>query len=628
MFLEQIHSPKDLSALSPRQMATLAREIREFLVENVAKTGGHLGPNLGVVELTIALHRVFDSPQDTIIWDTGHQSYVHKILTGRHDFTKLRQEGGLSGYPSRAESEYDVVENSHASTALSWADGLSRARQLTSDPSRVVAVIGDGAMTGGMAWEALNNIAEDKERPLVIVLNDNGRSYAPTVGGIVRRLDPVRRLDALRVNREYEQFLNWGKRTLHGAGLPGQLTYDALHGLKKGLKDVFFDAGIFDSLGLKYIGPVDGHHIGSLIEAFQMAKKFGGPVVVHAITEKGRGYKPAESHVPDRFHAVGRIHPETGLPIEPSRFGWTSIFAEEVCAAARADQSLVGITAAMLEPVGLAPMREEFPQRVIDVGIAEQHACTMAAGLAYGGYHPVLALYATFMNRGFDQLLMDIALHNAPVTICLDRAGITGDDGASHNGMWDLSLAAMIPHVQVAVPRDEERMREQLRRSFATNGPTLVRYPKGSVPDSLPAARRIGDVDILREQGDPARRPILLVGIGPMAHTVVEAAEQLPDETLCVVDPCWPLPISAELCDLARRAAGVVVLEDGLIEGGVGAALHNALIQFQCDVPMRICGISRHFLNHAKRDAILEYEGMAVADVIAAVHSLRAGSPA
>lgn len=621
MILDSITCPADLASLKKKELDKLAAEIRRFLVVNVAKTGGHLGPNLGVVELTIALHRVFDSPRDVLVWDTGHQAYVHKILTGRKDFDRLRHEGGLSGYPSRAESEHDVVENSHASTALSWADGISRGMQMSGKDHHVVAIIGDGAMTGGMAWEALNNIAEDPERPVVIVLNDNGRSYAPTVGGIVRRFDPVRKLDAVRVNRDYENFLDWGKRTLQDGGLPGKLTYDTLRGIKKGMKEIFFDAGIFDSLGLKYIGPVDGHDIVSLEEALRMARDFGGPVVVHAMTEKGRGYKPAEENKADRFHAVGKIHPETGLPMEPSRFGWTSIFAEEILQIARKDAAIVGVTAAMLQPVGLSLMKEEFPRRVIDVGIAEQHAVTMAAGLAKAGFHPVVALYATFLNRGFDQLLMDVALHGAPVTICLDRAGVTGDDGASHNGMWDLSMAAMIPNLAVATPRDEPRMRELLHEATATEAPTIVRYPKGSVPTELPITRKQGSLDVLFER-EANGKPLVFVGIGPLAHTMVEAAEQM-DESLIVVDPRWVLPTNPDLVELVASSAGAVVLEDGLIDGGVGDELRSALARAGSDVPVRNLGVHKAFLTHASRSTILHREGMDAAAVIAAAASLR-----
>ncbi|MGO1638081.1 MAG: 1-deoxy-D-xylulose-5-phosphate synthase N-terminal domain-containing protein, partial [Ancrocorticia populi] len=403
--LDSIQNPADVKKLTQPELDDLAAEIRQFLVENVSRTGGHLGPNLGVVELTIALHRIFDSPADSLVFDTGHQSYVHKLLTGRHDFSHLRQSEGLSGYPNRAESKHDIVENSHASTALSWADGIARAKQLRRDPHCVVAVIGDGAMTGGMVWEALNNISEDPERPIVIVLNDNGRSYAPTVGGMVRRFEGARKLDAVRVNRSYEMFMEWTKRTLQDAGAPGKMAYGALHSIKRGVKDIFVDAGIFDSLGIKYVGPVDGHDVEELEQAFTLAKEYGGPVVVHAITEKGRGYKPAEDDVADRFHAIGKIHPETGLQVAPARFGWTSIFAEHILKLAYENPRIIGVTAAMLRPVGLGPLANEFPDRVIDVGIAEQHAITMAAGLGYQGMHPVVALYATFLNRGFDQML-------------------------------------------------------------------------------------------------------------------------------------------------------------------------------------------------------------------------------
>lgn len=619
--LDSVSSPADLKALPSSKLTALSAEIRHFLVENVARTGGHLGPNLGVVELTIALHRVFDSPDDVLLFDTGHQAYVHKLLTGRHDFSHLRQEEGISGYPSRAESPHDVIENSHASTALSWADGISRAMKLSGSPHRAVAIIGDGAMTGGMAWEALNNIAEDAERPVVIILNDNGRSYSPTVGGIVRRIEAVRKMDAVRVNRKYEQALDWAKDKLTAQGLPGKLTYEALHGLKRGMKDVFIDAGIFDSLGLKYLGPVDGHDIRQLEEAFTMAKAYGGPVVVHCITEKGRGYKPAEENEDDRFHAVGVIHPETGLPIEPSRFGWTSVFAEEILDIAKTNDRVIGVTAAMLHPVGLAPMQREFPERVIDVGIAEQHAMTMSAGLAHAGYHPVLALYATFMNRGFDQLLMDVALHQEAVTICLDRAGLTGDDGASHNGMWDLSLAAMVPGLQVAVPRDAQRMRELLREAIAIEAPTLVRYPKGSMPEELPTVRREGNLDVLFENNGEGEQPILMVGVGPMAHTVVAAAREV-DKAVIVVDPRWVLPINDDLLELATRSRGVVVLEDGLVDGGIGSELALALLKRGLTIPVRCLGISREFLKHAARKVILGKQGMEVADVLAAVNAL------
>lgn len=622
--LDSLNGPQDLRRLSETELVRLAGEIRRFLITNVSKTGGHLGPNLGVVELTIALHRVFDSPADKLIFDTGHQAYVHKILTGRKDFTRLRRSGGLSGYPSRAESEHDIVENSHATTALSWADGISRGFLLSGRKDRVVAVIGDGALTGGMAWEALNNIAEDAKRPLIIVLNDNGRSYAPTVGGFIRRFDAVRKLDGLRVNRRYEDMLDWGKRTLKGAGTPGQLAYETLHGLKRGMKGVFFDAGIFDSLGLKYLGPVNGHDLPQLLEALEMAKKFGAPVVVHVITEKGRGYKPAELNTDDHFHAVGAIHPETGLPLVPSRFGWTKIFADEITKIAAKNPKIIGITAAMMLPVGLGPMQKKYPQRVIDTGIAEQHALTMAAGLANSGFHPVVALYATFMNRAFDQLLMDVALHREPVTICLDRSGITGDDGPSHNGMWDISLAAMIPGLAVGVPRDEMRMRAILNTAAEMDGPNLIRYPKGGVSGEIPAVEHRGTVDILfrrRESGENGKKPVLLVGVGAMNGILTQAAQSM--DTECVVaDPKWIFPISDDLVSLAKESRALVVLEDGLVNGGFGAELNLTLQQHDIQIPTKLLGIAKQFPHHDTRSHILQKMGMTAADVCAAVRTL------
>lgn len=682
--LDRVTEPADVRAMDPVQLTRLAGEIRDFLVKNVSKTGGHLGPNLGVVELTIALHRVFDYPNDVILFDTGHQTYVHKLLTGRKDFTKLRQRGGLSGYASRAESVQDVIENSHATTALSWADGIARGFELAGRDGLVVAVIGDGALTGGMAWEALNNIAEDPRRPIVIVVNDNGRSYAPTVGGFMRRIAPVRKLDNLRVDRRYEDLLDWGKNTLQKAGTPGQVVYEAIRGFRHGMKEMLFDAGIFDSLGLKYLGPVDGHDIRQLEEAFTMAKRFGGPVVVHAITVKGFGYQPAEQNKDDHFHAVGKIHPETGLPVEPSRFGWTSVFAAEMRRLAEHNPQLVGVTAAMLLPVGLGPMKEAFPERVIDVGIAEQHALTMSAGLAYAGFHPVVALYATFMNRGFDQLLMDIALHKEAVTIALDRSGVTGADGPSHNGMWDLAIATEIPGLRVAIPRDGTRLRRALREAIAYElGPTLVRYPKGPLPPDLPALRvaegyevlyenRASDDEIANADADaaasvevaataaaaadtqgrgaapmagtgaadtagagttvmagaaaaavtPEPRPLLLWGMGPLAPTMLAAAQECTDIPSIVIDVPWVLPIPPSVIALAVDCAAVLTLEDGVIDGGIGAQFAQQLAAAGVTIPVRNLGISKEFLLTASRPQILAEQGMDLAGVRAAIRAL------
>ncbi|MEN1973854.1 1-deoxy-D-xylulose-5-phosphate synthase [Cellulomonas olei] len=608
--LDRIDSPADVRDLSHPQLRTLSAEIRAFLVDQVSRTGGHLGPNLGVVELTLALHRVFDSPRDTLVFDTGHQAYVHKLLTGRRDFGRLRHRGGLSGYPSRAESEHDVVENSHASTALSWADGIARADALAGrDDRHVVAVIGDGALTGGMAWEALNNIADGTDRRLVVVVNDNGRSYAPTIGGLALHLD------ALRTTRGYETVLSWGKRTLKRSGPPGRLAYDALHGLKKGIKDVVAPQGMFEDLGLKYIGPVDGHDVADVEFALQRARAFGGPVIVHVITEKGRGYSPAEQDVADRFHAVGQIHPETGLPVAPSRFGWTGVFADEVVRIGRRRPDVVALTAAMLNPVGLAPFAAEFPDRTFDVGIAEQHAVTTAAGMAYAGLHPVVAVYATFLNRAFDQVLMDVALHRAGVTFVLDRAGLTGDDGASHNGMWDLAVLGVVPGLRLAAPRDGDTLRAALRAAVdVDDAPTVVRYPKGALPDPLPAVDEVDGVDVLARHGgtaDPAvpgeQRSVLVCAVGAMAPTALALGELLAAHGLraTVVDPRWVLPVPAALVKLVGEHDHAVTLEDGVREGGIGSALALRTRDAGIGTPVQAFGVPRRFLEHASRDELL-----------------------
>jgi 1-deoxy-D-xylulose-5-phosphate synthase len=616
--LQRIGSPADVRALSAPQVRALAAEIRTFLVDQVSRTGGHLGPNLGVVELTLALHRVFDSPRDTLVFDTGHQAYVHKLLTGRRDFSRLRRRDGLSGYPSRSESPHDVVENSHASTALSWADGIAHANALNGRTDRhVVAVIGDGALTGGMAWEALNNIADGAQRNLVVVVNDNGRSYAPTIGGLALHLD------ALRTTRGYETVLSWGKRTLQRSGPPGRFAYDALHGLKKGIKDVVAPQGMFEDLGLKYIGPVDGHDIADVEFALQRARAFGGPVIVHVITEKGRGYSPAEQDVADRFHAVGQIHPETGLPVAPSRFGWTGVFADEIVRIGRRRPDVVALTAAMLAPVGLAPFAAEFPDRTFDVGIAEQHAVTTAAGMAFAGLHPVVAVYATFLNRAFDQVLMDVALHRAGVTFVLDRAGLTGDDGASHNGMWDLAVLGVVPGLRLAAPRDEDTLRAALRTAVdVDDAPTVVRYPKGALTPTLPAVDEVDGVDVLaRHDGDG--RSVLVCGVGAMARTALALGDLLAAHGLrvTVVDPRWVLPVPAALVKLAGEHDHVVTLEDGVREGGIGSALALRARDAGIGTPVQAFGVPRRFLAHASRDELLATLRLTAPDVAADVLS-------
>jgi 1-deoxy-D-xylulose-5-phosphate synthase len=617
--LESIGGPEDLKQVAPDELPDLAAQIRSFLVAHVTRTGGHLGPNLGVVELTLALHRVFDSPHDALIFDTGHQAYVHKLLTGRQDFSGLRRAGGLSGYPSRAESEHDVVENSHASTALSWADGISKGFALRGEHDRhVVALVGDGALTGGMAWEALNNIATT-DRPIVIVVNDNERSYAPTIGGLAHHLS------TLRTTRGYERFLEWGRSALQRGGAPGRLAYEALHGMKKGIKDVVAPQGMFEDLGLKYLGPVDGHDVGAVEHALRRAKAFGAPVLVHAITRKGRGWAPAENDEADRFHGIGVLDPDTGRPVTAAGASWTSVFADEIADVADERPDVVGITAAMLIPVGLHRFAQRHPDRVFDVGIAEQHAVTSAAGLAYAGLHPVVAVYATFVNRAFDQVLMDVALHRAGVTFVLDRAGVTGDDGASHNGMWDLSLLALVPGIRIAAPRDGATLRAELREALdVDDAPTVVRFPKGALPRDLPAIDRTGGVDVLHRQGD---EDVLLIAVGATVPLSLEVADRLAAQGIgvTVVDPRWVLPVDDALVPLAARHRLVVVVEDNGRAGGVATTVHQRLADEGVPTPLRGFGVPQQFLGHASRGQVLEQVGLTAQDVSRQVVEVIAG---
>ncbi|GAA6525695.1 1-deoxy-D-xylulose-5-phosphate synthase [Intrasporangium sp. DVR] len=612
--LDQIESPADVKALPAADLPALADEIRTFLVAAVSQTGGHLGPNLGVVELTIALHRVFDSPRDTIVFDTGHQSYVHKLLTGRHDFSKLKKQGGLSGYPSRAESAHDVVENSHASTALSWADGIAKGRRLRGETGRhTVAVIGDGALTGGMAWEAMNNIAVDKDLPLVIVVNDNERSYAPTIGGLAEHLA------TLRTTQGYERVLDWGKRSLARTPVVGGAMFETLHGVKKGIKDIVAPQGMFEDLGLKYYGPVDGHDEQAVEKALRQAKDFGGPVIVHVITQKGRGYQPALDDINDHMHGIGKINPETGLPFEVSGRIWTDEFNDEMVRIGAERPDVVAITAAMLIPVGLDGFAAAYPDRVFDVGIAEQHAVTMASGLAYSGLHPVVAVYATFLNRAFDQVLMDCALHRAGVTFVLDRAGITGSDGASHNGMWDMTLTSIVPGLRLAAPRDGEQVKLQLREALdVSDAPTVLRFPKGDVGEPVAAVRAVGSVDVLHESGDEAV-DVLVVGVGAFAAMSVDVGEKLAAQghSVRVVDPRWVLPVDPAVVELARSAGAVAVIEDNLVSGGIGSAVTLALREAGLDVPVHTYGIPKRFLTHASRGQVLEELGLTADTVVA-----------
>ena len=574
--LSSIHSPDDLRDLTEDQLKELSVEIRAFLIEHVCQTGGHLGPNLGVIELTLAAHRVFESPRDPIIFDTGHQSYVHKILTGRQDqFPTLRQRHGLSGYPSPTESEHDWVANSHASTALSYADGLAKAIRLQRQSGTVVAFVGDGSLTGGMAWEALNNIAASEDLPLVIVVNDNGRSYTPTVGGLARYLA------GLRTNPRYEQILDLVKRNVSRAPLVGNVAYDILH------------------------------DVGAVERAFQQAKQFRGPVLVHCVTRKGNGFKAAENHEEDRLHAVGKINATTGESLGgASEQTWTDVFSEELLTLGSTNDRVVAITAAMVYPTGLHRFAQAFPDRCFDVGIAEQHAVTSAAGLAMGGLHPVVAVYSTFLNRAFDQVLMDVALHQCGVTFVLDRAGITGPDGASHHGMWDMSILQIVPGLQLATPRDGIRLRDALAKSLTIDdGPSVIRFPKGSISADLPAVDQREGIDILLTTEQPR---VLVVGIGPLAETAVAVGRRLSDQGIgvTVVDPVWALPINPALVALAADHELVITIEDNGTVGGWGTRLAQELRFAGVDTALREFGLPQEFIPHGGRGELLTEVGL------------------
>ncbi|MGL3150642.1 1-deoxy-D-xylulose-5-phosphate synthase [Microbacterium sp. A82] len=622
--LPSISGPRDLDGLSLDQLDDLAAEIRTFLVDNVSRTGGHLGPNLGVVELTIALHRVFSSPDDPFVFDTGHQSYVHKILTGRQDFSNLRVRGGLAGYPQRSESAHDVVESSHASSSLSWADGISRALTATGRADRhVVAIVGDGALTGGMTWEALNNISDDNDRNLVIVVNDNGRSYAPTIGGMSRYLNRV------RTAATYRNLHRKSDRLFRAFGPVGRALFRGVRGGTHGFLSRFTNnAALYSNLDIKYLGPVDGHDLPALIETMEQAKSYGAPVIVHVITEKGRGYQPARDDEADQFHAVGRIDPATGETLSSSGQGWTDVFSDALVKVGERDPQVIAMTAAMLRPTGLAAFAERFPDRVYDVGIAEQHAVTAAAGLAYGGLHPVVAMYATFMGRAFDQVLMDVGLHRAGVTFVLDRAGITGPDGPSHHGMWDLAMLQIVPHIRIAAPRDAVRLREALEEAVAVNdAPTVIRFPKGTLVPELPALERLTDgVDVLsRGEGED----VLLVGIGPFAALAMDVSARLRAQGIgaTVIDPRWAIPVQPSVIELAAQHRLVITLEDGIRVGGIGTRVRQVLREAGIDTAVDELGLPDEFLDHASREEILADAGLTASkiaqDIVAQVLGTR-----
>jgi 1-deoxy-D-xylulose-5-phosphate synthase len=610
--LDRVGCPADLRALDADDLATLGTEIRDLLVQTVARTSGHLGPNLGVVELTIALHRVFDSPTEPILFDVGHQAYVHKILTGRADrMPTLRQGGGLSGYPSQAESPHDWIENSHASTALSYADGLAKAYGVRGERRPVIAVVGDGALTGGMCWEALNNIAAS-DRPVIVVVNDNGRSYSPTVGGFAEHLA------GLRLKPGYERMLGQVKGALGRTPVVGQPIYDALHGMKRGLKDMLQPQSMFEDLGLKYFGPVDGHDIAAVENALRRARGFDGPVIVHCVTRKGYGYAPAENDEADQMHQSGGFDPATGLARPSTARTWTKVFGEELISVAEQRADIVAITAAMCDPTGLGAFRQRFPERTYDVGIAEQHALTSAAGLAFGGLHPVVCLYATFLNRAFDQLLMDVALHRLPVTVVLDRAGVTGQDGPSHNGMWDLAMLGIVPGLRLAAPRDEPTLRELLHEAVdVSDGPTVLRYPKTPLGPDLPALRRVGDVDVLAEPDEKSAVDVVVVAVGALAGDVLEAmgAVRHAGYAVRVIAPRWVNPLDPSILEFARQAAVVVTVEDGVVAGGVGSRVSQTLRAGGCDVPTREIGIPVRFLEHGSVAGVRASAGLSVQDI-------------
>jgi len=605
--LKSISKPSDLRKLSDLQLTELAQEIREYLISTITSTGGHLGPNLGVVELTLAIHRVFDSPHDRIIFDTGHQSYVHKLLTGRTDLSKIRTMGEIAGYPQRSESEHDVVESSHASSSLSWADGISRAYKLTGQSDRtVVAVIGDGALTGGMAWEALNNITDDNDRKLIIVVNDNGRSYAPTIGGLARYLNNV------RTEPLYRKMYRSSRKFFSRFGLPGRMLFSTVRGAGKGLLGTFAPKSMFPNLDIKYIGPIDGHDLEAMEQALRQAEKYEAPVIVHAVTQKGRGFNLAEEDTEDQFHAVGQIDPLTGKSLDANTGpSWTSVFSDEILRLAVSDEKIVGITGAMLIPVGLKKFAEAYPDRVFDVGIAEQHAVASSAGLAFGGLHPVVAIYATFMNRAFDQVLMDVALHKAGVTFVLDRAGVTGPDGASHHGMWDLALLQIVPGIEIAAPRDAASLREELAEAISiSDRPTVLRFPKGTIPSDIPALRRLGDgVDVLSEAPS---KDVLIVAIGAMANVALKVSDLLAAQGIgcTVIDPRWVVPVRKSVIELSKNHRLVVTIEDGVRVGGIGTRIRQDLRAAQVDTALSELGLPDEFLEHATRSQIMQRVGL------------------
>ena len=612
--LETIESPADLRKLDQAHLTQLADEVRAFLVEQTSRSGGHLSPNLGVVELTFALHRVFDSPKDAIVWDTGHQAYVHKIVTGRwRDFARLRQADGLSGYPSRKESVHDFVENSHASTSLSYALGIAEARLRKGIGGHVIAVIGDGALTGGMAYEALNQIAHLQPPNLIIVINDNGRSYAPTVGGLARHLSQ------LRVDPRYERIKEDISRLLRDLPLVGPKADQAAYRVKEGLKQLLQPSTIFESLGIKYAGIVDGHDEPALEEVLSRSKRLRAPTVVHVITEKGHGYGPAVDDEVDKLHGVSAFDPLTGRP-RTTELTYTDVFGEALMTAAARRPEVVAITAAMASSTGLLNFAKEFPERFFDVGICEQHAVTFAAGLALAGMHPVVCIYSTFLARAFDQTIMDVALHNLPVVFVIDRAGVTGPDGSSHHGVFDLSFLRLIPNLKIAAPADATELCALLETALASDGPIAIRYPKGPVPSTpeLPVEPLpIGRWEELRKGSDA-----VIFAVGRMVEVAMEAAERLEIQKVscAVVNSRWIKPVDPRIVDWARAHPVVVTVEDNVGAGGFGGAVLETLAPHGLAGRVRTLALPDEFLPQGKASDILKAHGLDSAGVAKSVY--------
>ncbi len=589
--LDQINDPADLRALTYEQLDELSEEIRTFIVDAVTRTGGHLGSNLGAVELTIALHRVLHSPDDVILWDTGHQAYVHKLLTGRRKgFDELRQAGGMSGYPSRSESEHDWIENSHASTALSYAHGLSAAFKAAGANRRVVAVIGDGSMTGGMAYEGLNNLGHSSS-DVTIVLNDNGRSYAPTVSLLSDSLVKIRSNPIYMARqRKLESFTET---------LPfvGPAAYAGLRAWKAAVREAFEPKAFFEQLGVRYMGPFDGHDICSLEQALLNAAEFDGPVVLHVLTTKGRGYAPAENDSVKNMHDTSEMKPGS----------YTDAFSKAMVELGDAYDDVVAITAAMPDSTGLLPFRDRFPDRTFDVGIAEQHAVTFATGLAMGGLRPVFAVYSTFLTRAFDQVNLDVGLHGQPVIFCLDRAGITGDDGPSHHGVLDLVLMSKVPNMTILCPSSYQELKQMLFDAYTLDaGPVCIRWPKTSAIQRQPSEVGSG---LSARKGRSGNGDVCFIGVGKMFNIAIDAADILAREGIeaTVWDPRAARPLDPEMIENAAGHRLVVTAEDGYREGGIGSAIAD---QISDRTTVQILGVPTRYLPHAKPDAILATLGL------------------